>query len=179
MLSIRASGTHGAAPWYHLVRTSARGPRSPSRVPRRASARRRPAPPPCALRKSAKIDWRLPVRVRRARKAHQPPVDAADLLGLEVLEKVREDHSPRLAVEEDDLLHEPAAAEDKLLKVLAPGRVGLIAQLGLKGYVDALGGGSLPYPWRGPRYSFGVEQLPGADVRVVNLVGRDKVLNRP
>src|SRR5215204_842000 len=33
-----------------------------------------------------KIDWRLPVRVRRARKAHQPPVDAADLLGLEVLE---------------------------------------------------------------------------------------------
>src|SRR5215212_2242378 len=44
-----------------------------------------------------KIDWRLPVRVRRARKAHQPPVDAADLLGLEVLEQVREEHSPRLA----------------------------------------------------------------------------------
>src|SRR5215208_4958582 len=125
-----------------------------------------------------KIDWRLPVRVRRARKAHQPPVDAADLLGLEGLEQVREDHSPRLAVEEDDLLHEPAAAEDKLLKVLAPGRVGLIAQLGLKGDVDALGGGALPCPWRGPRYSIEVEPLPGADVRVVNLVGRDKVLNR-
>jgi hypothetical protein len=81
-------------------------------------------------------------------------------------------------VEEDDLLHEPAAAEDKLLKILAPDRVGLIAQLGLKGDVDALGGGSLPYPWRGLRHSFGVEPLPGADVRVVNLVGRDKVLNR-
>src|SRR5918993_3700196 len=50
-----------------------------------------------------KVDWRLPVRIRRARKAHQPPV-GADLLGLEVLDQVREDYGSRSTVEKYDLL---------------------------------------------------------------------------
>src|SRR5918998_1472222 len=74
------------------------------------------------------INRRLPIRVRRTREAHQPSVGATYLLRLEVLEQVREDQSTCLAVKEDDLLHKSAAPEDKLNEVLAPHRVGLVAQ---------------------------------------------------
>jgi hypothetical protein len=40
-----------------------------------------------------------------------------------------------------------------------------------------LGSGSLSYPRRGPSYGLWVSPLPGGDVYVVELVGRDEVPN--
>src|SRR5919112_4458257 len=60
----------------------------------------------------------------RYRPAHQPRVEEAHLIRLEVLDVIRQYKSARLGVEEDDLLHEAAAAEDELVEVGAPRLLG-------------------------------------------------------
>src|SRR5215203_1941853 len=93
----------------------------------------------------------LAVGVRRPRQPDKPSVGPAELPELEVLDEVRQDGGTRLAVEEDDLLQEPAPAEDELVDLSPPRRSGPLAEVRVEGDVDVLGGGTLSYPRRGPR----------------------------
>src|SRR5215212_9732776 len=66
----------------------------------------------------------LAVGVHDTAQPHQPRVEEAHLIRLEVLDEIRQYKSARLGVEEDDLLHEAAAAEDQLVEVPAPRLLG-------------------------------------------------------
>src|SRR5918994_6120985 len=71
----------------------------------------------------------LAVGVHDTAQPHQPRVEEAHLIRLEVLDVIRQYKGARLAVEEDDLLHEAAAAEDELVEVPAPCLFGLVYEV--------------------------------------------------
>src|SRR5215217_757217 len=121
----------------------------------------------------------LAVGVHDTAEPHQPRVEEANLIRLEVLDVIRQYKGARLAVEEDDLLHEAAAAEDELVEVGAPRLLWPAGEVPIEALLGAPGGGPLPHARGCPRRSLGVGPLPGADMHVVELVGRDQVAHRP
>src|SRR3712207_2013378 len=126
----------------------------------------------------AQVEGRLAVRVRHSGQPNQPPVNAAELLGLEVLYQVRQYQGACLAVEEDDLFHESAAAEDELVDVLRPCLLRPIPEVCVEGNVDVLGCGPLAHARRCPSLRLRISPLPGCYVGVVDLIGRDEVPDR-
>lgn len=75
-------------------------------------------------------------------------------------------------MEEDNLLYK--AAEDELIEVVAPQRVGFVAEFSVEGDLDARGRGPFSYPSRAHAVDLGRLALC-ADVDVVDLFGRDEV----
>ena len=93
--------------------------------------------------------------------------------GSETLHEVADECRARCAVEEDDLLQEEAPAEDHLVDLAGPRRVGLVAELRVEAEIATL----LREARRRVQARSGKALGPGTEVEVMQLVGRHEVVD--
>src|SRR5262249_23684645 len=112
--------------------------------------------------------WRAAVRPDQAVEVHIDALPATQRRRIESLHEVGKDCGARRAVEEDDLIHDEAAAEDDLVDVRGPRRIRDVAELGEKMQVAA------PARQTRGRVELGVgpRVRPFAEKEMMQLVGR-------
>ena len=106
-------------------------------------------------------------------EAHHHALEAGCSSGVVALYEVAEDRRSRQTMKENDLLHHEGAPEDRLIEIMGPGRVGLIAQLGCEGDVGLSGRKA---GW-GVELRIGPALGPFLHEEMVDLVRRDDVSN--
>lgn len=106
-------------------------------------------------------------------EAHHHALEAGCSRGVVALYEVAEDRGSRQTMKEDHLLHHEGAAEDRLIEIIGPGRVGFVAQLGREGDVGLSGRKT----GRGVEFRIGPALGPFLHEEMVDLVRRDNVSN--
>ena len=122
------------------------------------------------------INRRLAGRVVVASQFHHQLPKAAHFCGFDVFNQVGEDEGTACHMEEVDFTHDAAAAKFGLRNLPCPGGRGGVAKVGVKPHIDAVFRGA--HAGACPGGYLRVARLPGGDVGVMDVVGRDEVAHR-